>query len=470
MDIIAKNEGIRLNLYHLAQLFFHEDAEKFSVFSAEEKETVFVELKKDGIIQKGEAKKDRFLHKEDARAANAALGKAFVIAAKKFTTYLPPYGNLFGVRPVKVPLFYLKNGFSREEVFTILKNEFFVSDEKAYLLISLAETESLFRGKFSGEDGMLYLSIPFCPSRCRYCSFISSSAPDHLKLIPDYIKLLKEEILLTANVFSSAKKRLRAVYMGGGTPGILSAKEMEEVLSVVKKSFDFSFCEEFCVEIGRPDTVSEEKLSVLKKMGVDRISINPQTTNDETLCRIGRNHSAKEFFSAMELAKEKDFPSINCDLIAGLEGEMPEDFLSSLSKVLSLKPQEITIHALCKKRSATDQNAPTFAPLWNEAMTKAHKTCINEGFTPYYLYRQKNAVADLENTGFSKKEKFGIYNLAMMEDVCDIFACGAGGISKILPKKEGDRILRFAGFKYPYEYLAGKEKIKNRLDKIELVL
>ncbi len=317
---------------------------------------------------------------------------------------------------------------------------------------------------------MLYLSIPFCPSRCRYCSFISSSAPDHLKLIPDYVKLLKEEILLTANVFSSAKKQLRAVYMGGGTPGILSAEEMKEILSLVKRSFDFSACEEFCVEIGRPDTVNEEKLSVLKDVGVDRISINPQTTNDKTLFRIGRKHSAKEFFDAMALAKKKRFSSINCDLIAGLEGENPEDFLSSLSDVLSLNPEEITIHALCKKRSATEKNAPTFAPVWQEAMTKAHKSCINEGFAPYYLYRQKNAVADLENTGFSRKEKFGIYNLAMMEDVCDIFACGAGGISKILPKDQSGRILRFAGFKYPYEYLASPEKIKKRLDEIKLVL
>ena len=470
MDIRAKNEGVRLNLFHLSQLFFHEDAKHFSILCTEDDKAVFVELKKGSVVHKGIGTKNLFLHKEEGRSANAALGKAFAEAARNFTSYLPPYGILFGVRPVKVPLFYLKNGFSREEVFAILKNEFFVSDEKANLLFTLAETERNFRKKFTSEDGMLYLSIPFCPSRCRYCSFISSSAPDHLKLIPEYVALLKEEILLTAQVFSSAKKRLRAVYMGGGTPGILSAQQMGDILSTVKASFDFSNLEEFCVEIGRPDTVSEEKLSVLKEMGVDRISINPQTTNNDTLFRIGRNHSAETFFHAMEMAKKKDFYSINCDLIAGLEGESPEDFLSSLSHVLSLQPEEVTIHALCKKRSATDQSTPLFAPIWQEAMTKAHKTCINEHFAPYYLYRQKNAVADLENTGFSRKEKFGIYNLAMMEDVCDIFACGAGGISKILPKNAEDRILRFAGFKYPYEYLSDKEKIKTRLDEIKLVL
>ncbi|MBR5295791.1 MAG: coproporphyrinogen dehydrogenase HemZ [Clostridia bacterium] len=470
MEIFAKTEALRLHLYHLALLFFHQDAENFSIECKESETEFFVQLTKNKITKSASAKIDLSLHKEASRASNAALGKAFSLAAKAFTDYLPPYGILFGVRPVKVPLFYLKNGSKKEEIFRILCEEFFVSSEKADLLRSLAETEMAFEEKFNKNDGMLYLSIPFCPSRCHYCSFISSSAPKHLQLIPQYVEKLQEEISMTASLFSETGKKLRAVYMGGGTPGILTAEQMQSILSLVKNQFDFSSCEEFCVEIGRPDTITDEKLFVLKNMGVDRISINPQSTNNETLKRIGRGHSAEVFLSAMEKAKTFHFPSINCDLIAGLDGETPEDFLSSLSTVLSLSPEEITIHALCKKRSAEEKNLPSFALSWQEAMTSAHKTCINQGFAPYYLYRQKNAAADLENTGFSKRDSFGIYNLAMMEDLCDIFACGAGAISKILPKHKNEKILRFAGYKYPFEYLSDEEKIKSRLNEMKLHL
>jgi len=241
---------------------------------------------------------------------------------------------------------------------------------------------------------------------------------------------------------------------------------MEDLLFTVKNSFDTSSLREFCVEIGRPDTVTEEKLAVLKKIGVERISINPQTVKNETLDRIGRRHSAEDFYRAMSLAKEYDFASVNCDLIAGLEGETPEDFLASLKKVLELCPQEITLHALCQKRSASGSELPEEGKRWQEAMELAHKSCIKHGLAPYYLYRQKNAAADLENTGFSQNGTLGVYNLSMMEDLCDIFACGAGAIGKLLPKTKGARIQRFPGFKYPFEYLAHPERCDRRLEEM----
>jgi oxygen-independent coproporphyrinogen-3 oxidase len=258
--------------------------------------------------------------------------------------------------------------------------------------------------------------------------------------------------------------------MGGGTPGILSAEEMADLLSLVKKEFDLSPLREFCVEMGRPDTITKEKLLVLKKAGVDRISINPQTTSDQTLLHIGRNHTAEEFFRAMELAKGMGFASINCDLIAGLEGEEPDDFLKSLREVLATSPEEITLHALCKKRSAEAEPEEKESRIWQDTMEKAHGICINAGLEPYYLYRQKNAAADLENTGFAKNGSIGVYNLAMMEDLCDIFACGAGGIGKLLPKEKGEKIRRFPSFKYPFEYLSKPEKAEERLREIERFL
>lgn len=470
MEIFAETEAKRLNLYHLASLFFHEKTEKLIVQADENEAEVSVFIRENGRESKGAAEVNVSLHKEFTRAENAAFGQAFALAAKGFTEYVPPYGLLFGVRPVKVPVFYRKNGYAIEETKEILQKEFLVSNEKTELLASLCETELNFENTLSARDAMLYLSIPFCPSRCSYCSFISSAAPNHLAMIPTYLEQMQVEIRKTAALFKESGRKLCAVYMGGGTPGILTHEQMESVLATVNDAFDTDSIKEFCVEIGRPDTVTPEKLSVLKSMGVGRISINPQTVHNKTLQKIGRKHSAEDFFRAMELADSYQFDSVNCDLIAGLEGETPEDFLCSLERVLSLSPGEITLHALCQKRAADKSHLPEETPLWQKAMQNAHESCINQGLNPYYLYRQKNAAADLENTGFAQKGSMGIYNLAMMEDLCDIFACGAGGIGKLLPKTKGDRIRRYPGFKYPFEYLAHPEKCDDRLDQMRQYL
>ena len=470
MEIRAKNEAVQLHLYHLSSLFFHERKDDFCILLKEEDEKIIITLEKGEKTSLGEESVNLPLHKENQRAKKAALGKAFFKATRAFTNYIPPYGLLFGVRPVKVPIFYRKNGYSIDETRRILKEEFLVSSEKADLLMGLCQKELDFEKSIGSRDAMLYLSIPFCPSRCTYCSFISSSAPKHLSLIPEYLEKMREEMISTASLLQEKGRKISAVYMGGGTPGILTPEQMELILKTVREEFDLSSLREFTVEMGRPDTITQEKLSVLVQNGVDRISINPQTTKNETLERIGRRHSAKDFYSAMALAKEFPTLSVNCDLIAGLPGEEPEDFLSSLEKVLSFEPAEVTLHALCRKRSAEKKEELSFTSAWQDAMKTAHKICINEGLSPYYLYRQKNAVSDLENTGFAGKGKIGVYNLAMMEDLCDIFAVGAGGIGKLLPKKEGDKIRRFPGFKYPFEYLSYPEKIQEKLNEIKGLL
>jgi len=470
MEYIAKTEAERLMLRHLAQLIFHkkEEIQKISAFDGENGVEVCME---------GKAKSARecvpidiSLHASHARGKNAALGKAFFLAAKTFSDYAPPYGNLFGVRPVKVPLFYLEQGFEETEVKELLRKEFFVSAEKADLLTELAKKEASFAKTLNERDGMLYVSIPFCPSRCNYCSFVSASAPKHLALIPSYLSLLKEEIKKTGTLFREKGKKLRAIYIGGGTPGVLNEKQLEELLCTLGNAFSFENKKEFCVEIGRPDTVTKEKLGILKSAGVQRISINPQSTSNATLARIGRGHSAECYCEAMELAQKYGFSSVNCDLIAGLDGETPKEFLASVEKVLSFTPENLTVHALCQKRAAEKKASFSRTGEFREAMESAHFKCTENGLFPYYLYRQKNAVADLENLGFAKKGKECIYNVAMMEDLCDVFAVGAGAITKLVSREKGGKILRFAAYKYPYEYLSDPKKIDENLDKIRDIL
>ncbi len=469
MEYFAKTEADRLTLRHLSQLLFHQgEIEKVSAFMNENEVEIFMEGKEKSARKK--IPLDLTLHGSLSRAKNAALGKAFFLAAKNFTSYTPPYGNLFGVRPVKVPLFYLEQGIGENEVLSLLEKEFFVSREKAILLTKLAKKEADFAKNLQENDGMLYVSIPFCPSRCNYCSFISASAPKHLKLIPSYLSLLKEEIKKTGELFRNKEKKLRAVYVGGGTPGILNENELRDLCEAIHHNFSFDDMEEFCVELGRPDTVTKEKLGILKNAGVQRISINPQTTSDDTLLRIGRRHSAKQYYDAMEIAKEFGFSSVNCDLIAGLDKESPEEFLHSVEKVLSFSPENLTIHALCQKRAAEKKASFSDGEKFREAMDIAHKMCKSKQLEPYYLYRQKNAVADLENLGFAKKGKECIYNISMMEDLCDVFAVGAGAITKLVPRKKGGKILRFAAYKYPYEYLSDPKKTDENLESLQDIL
>jgi len=463
---IPTTEAQRLTLYHLSSLFFHKESHHYRAEAEIFPDRVQVSLEKEGMRFCESVALDEVADSERSRSVNEALGLAFARCASHFTSYRPPYGTLIGVRPVKVPLYYLKKGWSPDEIQSFLEKKYWVSSQKASLLVSLAQKERDFEKNLKKEDCLLYLSIPFCPSRCSYCSFISSAAPKHLALIPEYLLQMEEEITETANLIRELGKRPRAIYIGGGTPGILTEKQMDRLLAHTRRVLGDFPLDEFCVEMGRPDTVTREKLAVLKDYGVDRISINPQTTNNETLSRIGRRHSAADFFRAMEDARAVGSFSINCDLIAALPGESPEIFLCSVRDVLSLSPENLTIHALCKKKSAAACSFDTEGKGFQKAMEEASKLCIKQNLLPYYLYRQKMAAEDLENLGYAKDGSVGFYNLAMMEDLTDVFACGAGAISKRIPRN-GGRILRFAGNKYPFEYLSQPEKRKERLEQMK---
>ena len=467
MNIRAASEKIRLDLYHLAKsdlprALCEEDL-SISAESRQEKDGVSAKV----VIRRGSGGSEGVFfasfkrHIETRRAESAAIAAAWRRAAEPFIEKAPPYGTLTGVRPVKVALFYLKNGKSEAETRAVLEEDYFVAPEKAALLCDLAKRESEI--SLQKNDALLYFSIPFCPSRCSYCSFISSSAPKHLSLIPEYLEKMEREAALLAAYLREKGSRLRAFYMGGGTPGILTASQLDRLLKKAEEEFDLSACAEKCVELGRPETVTAEKLSVLVSHGVNRVCINPQSTSEKVLLEIGRGHGRKEFFRAMELAK--DFPSlaVNCDLIAGLPGDGAESYLNSVREVLALDPASVTIHALCKKNASDLETAKGWKNL-RESVEISHEMCINAGLFPYYLYRQKMAVEGLENLGFSKPGFASLYNLAMMEDLCDVYSLGAGGVTKTVPGS--GRIRRYAAFKYPYEYVADFGKVEATLDRM----
>ncbi len=467
MKILAPTEKARLDLYHLARLVLPRLSEKedfcvsasLAVTDGEAKAEVALSTGNTEV--KGAFSAPLARHFSAARAASAAPAGAFFRAAKEIGGISPPYGTLTGVKPVKVPLFYLQNGASFEETRAILETDYFVAPDKARLLCGLAEEEK--RLPSMENDALFYLSIPFCPSRCAYCSFISSSAPKHLALIPEYLAAMEREIALLGEALQSRGKRVRAVYTGGGTPGILSASQLDRLLCVTEKALgDLSGAEQ-TVELGRPETVTAEKLDILASHGVRRICVNPQSTSDEVLRRAGRGHTRADFFGAMELVKKKGGFSVNCDLIAGLPGDDAEGFLQSVSEVLSLSPESVTVHALCKKNAAALPSAEEF-PGQTEAVREAHEACIKAGLSPYYLYRQKNASAGLENLGLARPGEASLYNLAMMEDLCDVYAAGAGAVTKIVPPS--GRIRRFSSFKYPYEYLASFDRVTENAARI----
>ncbi|HBE14597.1 MAG TPA: hypothetical protein DCY74_10545, partial [Clostridiales bacterium] len=300
-------------------------------------------------------------HKSQKRAENAAMGKAILEGCNRKL----PYGYSVGVRPVKVPLSYIKSGVSPDEITEFLQTDYGMAKRNAEILSALALEELTWEQTLTEKDICFYLSIPFYPTRCSYCSFISSAAPNHLKILPYYVELLCKEIALLGKALQENGYNIRAMYMGGGTPSVLTAKQLEQIFTRLYNYPIFFNIGEITVECGRPDTVDEEKLNILKAFHVDRICINPQTTQDEVLNAIGRCHTTSRFYHAFELARKAGFSTLNCDLIAGLPGDTRAGFEQSITDVLALQPENVTIHTFSAKKSAylttTGQTNPTKA-------------------------------------------------------------------------------------------------------------
>ena len=372
--------------------------------------------------------------------------------------YTPQWGILTGVRPSKL-LVKRISSFGEENARDWFLNTYKVSPKKTELALSVAKAELEIIKKAGEKSFSLYISIPFCPTRCSYCSFVSHSInSDKAKnLIPDYVEKLCDEIRFTGAVAKKYNLRLTSVYWGGGTPTTLEADDLERVLTEIENNFDLSECLEYTVEAGRPDTVTPEKLDVLKKHNVDRISINPQTFSDSVLKTIGRNHTCALTEEKYVLAREKGFETINMDLIAGLPTDTFENFSKSVDRAIELGADNITVHTLALKKSASivtendssslsDRDISRMLEYSREALSKA-------GYHPYYMYRQSKSLSNLENVGWCKKGKECFYNILMMEEYQSIFSVGAGAVTK-LRNEEGTVIERIFNFKYPFEYIS----------------
>ena len=365
-----------------------------------------------------------------------------------------PWGTLTGIRPTKIVMEMLENDMSLEDIKKHLKEVYLVSDKRIKLCTDTAKNEFNILKKIDYKNGYsLYIGIPFCPTRCLYCSFTSYSIAQWKKDTDTYVEALCKELLAVSKMYKG--KKLQTIYMGGGTPTSLEGYQLSKILNVVKKNFDLSNLLELTVEAGRPDSITREKLEALKEVGVDRISINPQTMQQKTLDLIGRHHTIEDIFESYKLAREVGFENINMDFIIGLNGEILEDVIDSFTKVKSFAPESITIHSLALKRAARLNTENKREIMDNDLILSmintATDTCADLGLEPYYLYRQKNMAGNLENIGFSKPGKECLYNILIMEEKQTIIACAAGTSSKIV---FGDgRIERIENVKDPKLYI-----------------
>lgn len=384
------------------------------------------------------------------------------------TSYNPPWGILTGVRPAKL-MTKLREKNGEDKAVDYFINELKVSEDKTGLALMVSKNETPIIDGSSPDSFSLYVSVPFCPTRCSYCSFISHSNDKAKKLIPQYVEKLCEEIRYTAQIASQQNLKLESVYIGGGTPTALSACELKKVTDEINKAFDLSGIKEYTIEAGRPDSITEEKFDVIKFSGATRISINPQTFNDSVLKEIGRNHTSEQTLESFSLAREKGFDNINMDLIAGLPTDTMKSFEKTLDTVLSLNPENITVHTLALKRSSTlvtEKKRTNSALLTKDMLSLVQQRLTKAGYEPYYMYRQSKSLGNLENVGWAKKGFEGIYNVYMMEECHTILSVGAGAVTK-LKNPHGSEIERIYNYKYPYEYIGNFEEIILRKKAIE---
>ena len=412
------------------------------------------------------------------RLEKIALGDAVTSVCGEIMTYRSSWGMLTGVRPSKVATELLQKGFSKTRIRKELNKDYFVIPKKAALATDVAINEARLVGTPGPKDCSVYVSIPFCPTRCAYCSFVSYTSKKLLSLIPDYLARLIRELEETFSLINRLGLKVRTIYIGGGTPTILTADQLAALLGSIERMTDVRALEEYTLESGRPDTITEEKLAVARSFGVSRISVNPQTLCDDVLRGIGRAHNTEDFFRAFEIARASGIPVINTDLIAGLPGDRFATFSASFDKIMALRPENVTVHTFCVKKSAELRvsGADVYSIRGGDTgkcVDYSQIQCIHEGYIPYYMYRQKNTVGNFENVGFALPGYEGLYNIYMMEEIHSIFSAGACAVTKLVDYAplDGTRryIERLFNPKYPYEYLSetGDLSMQNKLARAE---
>ncbi|MFI3169278.1 MAG: coproporphyrinogen dehydrogenase HemZ [Faecalibacterium sp.] len=393
---------------------------------------------------------------------------------QQVTGLRPPWGKMTGVRPVRLIHDAAAQGKSQAEIDALFLQHFDCTPQKYALAQRVAACQAPILAQATDQDYSLYIGIPFCPSRCSYCSFVSCNVAHDQKLVQPYVDKLCEEIIAIRDKAAENDLRLRTIYIGGGTPTSLSAAQLRQLMQTVRDTFDLSVVSEYTVEAGRPDCTDAEKLAIIKEYGATRISINPQTFSDDVLAAIGRKHSAEDIRDCYRTARALGHTTINMDLIAGLPGDTVEGFIESLEEAIAFSPENITVHTLTIKRASRiviEGQEDEYADV--AAMLAACTRLSDAGYQPYYLYRQKNTLQNLENIGWCKPGTEGHYNIYIMEEMQTILSAGAGGSTKLV-SKQGNALERVFNFKYPTEYinrfdemLARKEAITDFFAKVQ---
>ncbi len=403
------------------------------------------------------------------RLLQRILKQSFYKAAVHCTGIQPPWGALTGIRPAKLASKALKEGRSEAQTRRLFQNEFFVSLPRTELALDAAKASLSAEKKLDARDISLYVGIPFCPTRCAYCSFVSADVHRALKLVEPYLCALDREIDATAEYLRKSGSTVRTIYIGGGTPTTLSARQLERLISHLREKLDLHRLVEFTVEAGRPDTISDDKMKVLHDLEVDRVSVNPQSMRDDVLAAMGRSHTADDILRAYEIVRRNNIPIVNMDLIAGLPKDTVSGFRYTLDTVLSLDPENITVHTLALKKGARLMMEREGLPTGEETASMldyAWDALRASGQEPYYLYRQKYMSGALENIGWCKPGTEGLYNICIMEELHSILALGAGGSTKLTDPATG-KIVRITNPKYPQQYIERIDQLC--LDKAPLV-
>lgn len=467
IQVICKSDAYTYNVYHMIKAFF--PSKKITSETEEEaSHYVAVRLPDSECIMIGEEQLKEAAggqYEDDGKQTEAQIKYWIDVflyeELRKLTGQALAWGILTGVRPTKIAMQKLEEGWDRDSFVPWFQEECKVSRQKAELSFEVARRESRLLGLLDCETGYsLYVGIPFCPSVCAYCSFSSGALDDWKERIWDYLHALQKELSFIGERCKGQK--LNTIYMGGGTPTTLTAEQLESLLACIDAHFSREHLLEYTVEAGRPDSITKEKLMVLKAHGVTRISINPQSMQQKTLDRIGRRHRVEEIVEAYGLARRVGFDNINMDLIAGLPGERAADMADTLEQIRELGPDSLTVHSLAIKRAAKlefgdlNADAKEISRTLSEMIRMARKTACEMGLFPYYLYRQKNIAGNFENVGYAKVDKAGIYNILIMEEKQSIIAAGAGASTKIILKE-------------PIPMPGSKKKKMTRLMRIENV-
>ena len=474
IQIQCKETLYTYNLYHITKAFF-PNAEIKQCVDAEQEPLVRIELD-DGSCFLLDAKEfEENQKKEDAQEKKKIVTKMVYLFLSEKTGQKMAWGMLTGVRPTKLAMHQMETGMSEAQVKAFLQEVYCVSEKKAELAVDIACREKALLSKLDYLNGFsLYVGIPFCPSICSYRSFSSSPIDVWSPRMDDYLNALCIELHHIAK--ETEGKTLNTVYIGGGTPTTLTAKQLEKLLNVIDKLFlnEERGAEllEYTVEAGRPDSITKEKLEVIRRHPVTRISVNPQTMQQKTLDLVGRKHSVQAVKDIFHLARELGFDNINMDLIAGLPGENAEDMRDTLRQIEELSPDSLTVHSLAIKRAARmaqEQPVRDLHTEITEMVEDAAKTAEKLGLVPYYLYRQKNIAGNFENVGYAKVDKAGIYNILIMEEKQTIYAAGAGATTKIvLPEKiktengKETNLIRIENVKNIEEYIARIDEMIER--------